>query len=67
MSTFKTRPVGEIFEYRKMKLQVVEGETCEGCYFSSEKYCYEHIYIAGSCSDYYRDDNKNIIFKQIDE
>lgn len=67
MSTFKTRPVGEIFEYCKLKLQVVEGETCEGCYFRLEELCVNNGHDTGNCGDIYRTDGKSIIFKQIDK
>ena len=62
-----TRPIGEIFNLYEVKLQVVENKTCKGCFFDGKE-CY-NIYDdnAGSCYAKYRDDRKNVIFKQIDK
>lgn len=65
MSTIKTIPVGRIFEYRKLKLQVVECLTCEGCYFRHEGKCLNDEVDTGDCSEHYRTDGKSVIFKQI--
>lgn len=67
MSTYKTRPIGEIFEYRGIKLQVVERRGCEGCYFYHLSDCMIKRRINGYCGYLLREDNKNVIFKQIDE
>lgn len=67
MSTYKTRPVGEIFEYCKLKLQVVENETCEGCYFCSDAGCLNYRSDTGYCGESVRNDDKNVIFKRINE
>lgn len=62
---YKTRPIGEIFEWRGVKLQVVEHEDCEGCYFDRYDYCLSYRHVTGYCSEYVREDEKNVIFKQI--
>lgn len=67
MSTYKTRPIGEIFEHREVKLQVVEREECEGCYFWGEVDCMNYRNDTGYCGDSVRDDQKNVIFKRIIE
>lgn len=67
MSKYKTRPVGEIFKHYNKKLQVVENDTCIGCYFNNNESCISYTMNEGYCGDQLRDDNKNVIFKQIDE
>lgn len=67
MSNCKTRPIGEIFRYYDMKLQVVENLSCDGCYFSKYKGCYFSLNDTGYCSIYERDDRRSIIFKRIDK
>lgn len=67
MSTYKTRPVGEIFKYWKVKLQIVENETCEGCFFWANKSCHNFIKETGYCGYGTREDHKNVIFKRIDK
>ena len=68
MSNYKTRPVGEIFEYCKLKLQVVEDETCEDCYFwSNDDGCLNSRKKTGYCGQSMRDDQKIVIFKLIGE
>lgn len=68
MRTYKTRPIGEIFKFYVLKLQVIEGETCEGCFFKSNvPPCLDCRYYTGYCSGWEREDNKRVIFKLIDE
>lgn len=68
MSTYETKPIGEIFEYGKLKLQVVENETCEGCFFESEgALCLLLRDTTGYCGSEVREDRKSVIFKRIDE
>lgn len=67
MSTYKTRPIGEIFENRKVKLQVVENNNCMGCYFCGYDDCFNYRSTTGYCGGLLRDDNKNVIFKRIIE
>lgn len=67
MSTIKTIPVGEIFEYGKEKLQVVESIGCRGCYFEIVGVCVNNEVETGDCSEVYRRDGKSVIFKRINE
>lgn len=68
MSTYKTRPIGEIFKFYQLKLQVIESEACEGCFFENdEPFCLQCRYYTGYCSSDVREDRKNVIFKRIDE
>lgn len=63
--TYKTRPIGEIFEYCRLKLQVVENETCEGCFFWSNDGCLNSTNETGYCGQSMRDDKRIVIFKRI--
>lgn len=67
MSTYKTRPIGEIFQHNNKVLQVVENDTCEGCYFNNGECCISYTLNEGYCGDKLRDDHKNVIFKRITE
>lgn len=67
MSKNDTRPVGEIFEYCKLKLQVVERISCKGCYFHDGSRCLYSIGITGYCDEKRRNDHKGVIFKRIDK
>lgn len=67
MSREMTRPIGEIFEYRKIKLQVVENNGCEGCYFEDKNCPINYPTKTGWCGDSTRDDRKSVIFKRINK
>lgn len=67
MSTYKTREIGETFEWRGVKLQVVENEHCADCYFCGDKGCLNYRSDTGYCGEYTRGDHKSIIFKRINE
>lgn len=67
MSKYKTRPIGEVFKYGKVKLQVVENNVCDECYFDEGNLFLEDEEDPGYCIAKYRDDRKNIIFKQVIE
>lgn len=67
MSKYITRPIGEIFENRKVKLQVVENNNCVGCYFCGYDDCYNYRSTTGYCGGLLRNDNTNVIFKRIDK
>ena len=60
------RAIGEIFEFEGKKLIVVEGEGCEGCFFDINDNCDTDDYV-GECSDYFRKDGKDVIFKLLEE
>ena len=68
MSTYKTRPIGEIYKFYQLKLQVIEEETCEGCFFENdEPICLNVRSYTGYCGREVREDRKSVIFKRIDE
>ena len=62
------RSVGEIFNYKEIKLEVKEAEkkNCENCSFLKEKNCGD-ISILGECSGGYRTDKKEVIFVETEE
>lgn len=67
MSKNDTRPIGEIFEYHRIKFQVVENETCKGCYFHQRNICINISKKTGDCGSSVRNDRKSVIFKRIIE
>lgn len=67
MSTYKTRPIEEIFEWRGVKLQVVEKDTCDSCFFKNDSGCFSYRNETGYCGESLREDNKSVIFKPIFE
>lgn len=67
MSTYKTRPIGEVFRYNKAELQVVECEDCKGCFFWSVVGCLNQRGNTGYCDGVIRTDYKSVIFKRIDK
>ena len=67
MNIYKTRPIGEIFEYCKKKLQVVQNNRCTGCYFLGSDICIRVRDVSGYCGETLREDKQNVIFKQIDK
>lgn len=67
MSKNDTRPIGEIFEYHKIILQVVENEYCTSCYFYRNNICTNISKKTGHCGDTVRQDRKSVIFKRIDK
>lgn len=64
------RPIGDKFDFGGVTLEVVEeGEfACEGCYFRHPQFCYycDIMAIIGPCSDIERDDEKDVIFKEVE-
>lgn len=62
------RSIGEVFDYKEKKLEVVESEdkNCIGCNFFQEKNCGD-ISILGECSGGYRADKKEVIFVEVEE
>lgn len=64
------RKIGEEFEYNGVRLEVVEGELCENCYFRDKhenKPCVisEHVSVSGFCSKPRRKDHKSVQFIEI--
>lgn len=58
------RKIGEVFELegRKLKVEKTEYGECDGCYFF-ERECLQEIH--GECCDGVREDNTDVIFKDI--
>lgn len=56
------RKVGEIFDYKGKKLQVVEQFDCKDCVFDIY-FCRRTPSIVGRCYD--RKDGKSVIFKEV--
>lgn len=67
MNTNYTIPIGEIFEYCGIKLQVMENKSCKGCFFLGNKFCFNYPKVNGQCRSLLRKDNKSVIFKRIDK
>ena len=65
------RPIGEIFDFEGVKLEVVEkdGRYCEGCYFAGLVLCRirEIMGNTGYCGSANREDRKMVIFKKVQE
>lgn len=62
------RKVGEVFEYRGVKLHVRESTSaCTGCYFHYCMFCKKYSSIAGECVKNKRTDKTNIIFLEYKE
>lgn len=70
MQKHETVPIGEIVNYRGVKLQVTRmiGSPCYRCYFNRNHdfACYGTESEVGYCTKEKRDDNNNIVFKKID-
>ncbi len=62
------RSIGEVFDYKGIKLKVEETEkkNCENCHFLKEKNCGE-ISILGECTGRYRKNKKEVIFIELEE
>lgn len=61
-------PVGTHITLENGKeIEIIEGETCKGCFFHKTRInCFIAIrHILGYCGDKYREDHKNVIFKEI--
>lgn len=58
------RKIGEVFEFvgRKLKVEKAKNGSCDGCYFLDRK-CFESK--TGECVDDFREDNTDVIFKDI--
>lgn len=61
------REIGEVFDYNGVLLKVVKlksnKKSCDGCYFDGVLRVRDDE-ITGPCSDIYRRDNANVIFKK---
>lgn len=62
--------IGEEFQLGLKRLRVLEGYTCEYCFFN--RYCgyIDYTYTdntVGGCEPYEREDKRSVIFKEIEE
>ena len=60
------RKVGEVFDYNGVTLIIIENNSCEGCFFNDGNICTRETELI-FCSAGYRNDNKNVIFKKMEE
>ena len=60
------RKVGEVFEFegRKLKVEKAKPNSCTGCGLLNEN-CFDKRAITGECVDEFRDDETDVIFKDI--
>lgn len=58
----KELKVGERFS---ITLEVVEHNTCEGCFFKGVDGCCGATSLGLECVPKYRSDGKNVIFKEV--
>lgn len=60
------RRIGEIFEHEGVKLQCVENESCDGCFFYNNGSCLfeDHREYNYACLCMGRKDGKSVIFKK---
>ena len=63
--THMTRPIGEVFDYKGIKLKVVESTRCTDCYFH-DKGCGDSS-IRGYCGKSCRTDGYYVSFIKIEE
>ena len=57
--------IGDIFDFEGNKLEVIENNSCKGCFFSGKGSCAFRKNVVGFCDSTNRDDGKSIIFKDI--
>lgn len=60
------RVIGEAFKYNGVTLITIENNSCEGCFFNDGNICTRETELI-FCSAGYRNDNKNVIFKKMEE
>ena len=60
----KTRFIGERFQHKNKTFEVVQCNTCKGCYFDRGRDCYSPM-ETGACSKLVREDKTSVIFKHI--
>ena len=64
------RKIGEIFDFKNMKLEVVEvTKPCVGCYFQKSDFNCEYFKrdVIGFCCSFSRIDRRQVIFKKVQE
>ena len=63
------RKVGDVFDYKGIKLQVNESHfsSCAGCFFNHHLFaCDREYFVTGSCLCFMRTDDKNVIFVEVE-
>ena len=60
------RKVGEVFDYNGVTRITIAKNSCEGCFFNDGNICTRETELI-FCSAGYRNDNKNVIFKKMEE
>lgn len=69
----KTRDykVGEVFQFRDIKLKCVEGHplSCKGCIFENcdTQTCVSMEEFVGQCVPLFREDQKKVMFIKVEE
>lgn len=59
------RQIGEIFDYKGIRLEVVEGESCDECFLRQA--CFDlNVSILGYCGGALRSDGKYVYFKKVE-
>lgn len=60
------REIGEIFELegRKLKVEKAQPGSCTGCSLLNRT-CLDKRSVTGECVDDFREDNTDVIFKEI--
>lgn len=63
---YHSRPLGEIFPYKKTFLKVVDDVSCDNCYFfDKSKECTKNVCVVGSCCCALRPDAISVIFVEL--
>lgn len=60
------RKIGEVFELegRKLKVEKAKPGSCDGCSLLNGN-CFDKREVTGECVDEFRDDDTDVIFKDI--
>ncbi len=60
------RKIGEVFEFdgKKLRVEKIKNGSCTGCYLY-DKSCFNNKGVTGECVDDFREDNTDVIFKEV--
>lgn len=61
------KAIGEVFDYNGVTLTTIENNGYEGCFFNNNNTCTMSSEKVITCSVECRKDNKNVIFKEMEE
>ena len=61
------KKIGEVFEHNGVTLITIENNGCEGCFFNSSICTLVNSNQYLPCVPKYRDDNKSVIFKKVED